>query len=234
MKILYLSYTDVDLSLNAVYIKGLRQNGVEVLDFFPDNLGFGKYLQIGRYYFQNRKGADFIIVANNCPGLAIWMSVISRKVIIYNALCSVMERLIISRRVASRYSLKYVYYWFLDYFACKFSDLIMVESDHQLEFFRHTFKVPKNKLFLAWTGVDEDKFYYDPVTKKFDKFTVVFRGRLLPEAGGDAVVGAAKKLENEDIDFIMLAAGQELPKMGKSVQLFSRILRLIGLPSNRR
>lgn len=213
MKILYLSFSNLDHSSNAVYIKGLRANGVEVVDFFSKTGRFKKYFETLKFYFANRKGTDFIFVGYDSPKLVIFLNIFSRKPIIYNALCSVIERLIISRGLVPKYSPKYWYYWLEDFFAVHLAKLVMLESAHQIDFFRKIFWVSKKKLFLAWTGADEEKFFFDPGIRKSDEFTVIFRGRLLPEAGGELAVKAAKKLENEGIKFLMLASGQNLPEV---------------------
>ena len=59
----------------------------------------------------------------------------------------------------------------------------------------------------SWTGVDEKEFYYDPQVKKKEKFTVLFRGRFLPESGILTVIEAAKKLEDAGIQFLIIGDG---------------------------
>lgn len=213
MKVLYLSFSNLDHSSNAVYIKGLRANGVEVADFFSKTGRFRKYFEAFRFYFANRKGADFIFVGYDSPKLVIFLKLVSRKPVVYNALCSVIERLVISRDLVPKYSSKAWYYWLEDFLAVHLAKFVMLESANQADFFHRIFFVSKRKLIRAWTGVDEDKFFFDPSIAKAPVFTVLFRGRLLPEAGGELVVKAAKKLENEGIKFLMLASGQNLPEV---------------------
>jgi len=213
MRILYLSFSNTDRSVNKVYIKGLEQNGVEVLSHWSNREGVKKIFDIAKFYRLNHKNVDFLIVGYDSPGLVVWLAMISRKKIIYNALCSVYERLVVSRGLASKFSLKAFYYWLLDFLACHTASLTMLESNQQIDYFSKLFFVPKKKCFLARTGVDEEYFYFEPNIKKFDEFTVIFRGRLLPEAGAEYVVMAAKKLENQGVKFIMHSFGQELQKI---------------------
>lgn len=67
--------------------------------------------------------------------------------------------------------------------------------------------VPRKKLIRAWAGVDEKEFFIDKSIEKNKKFTVLFRGRFLPESGILTVVKTAKLLENEDIDFLLIGHG---------------------------
>lgn len=229
MKILYLSFTNTRYSSNATYINGLRACGAEVVAYFPPAQNWRKYIQLAKFYRQNRQKVDFIIVGNDCPKLVIWMKIISRRPIVYNALCSVYERLIVSRGLAGRYSLKAFYYWLLDFFASHFSRLVMLESVHQIEYFCRRFFLDRSKTFLAWTGVDEEHIFFEAQTKKNQAFTAVFRGRLLPEAGAEVAVRAAKLLEHSGIKMEMYASGFELSKLQALVgELRPANLRLVA------
>lgn len=217
-KIIYLTYTRPDYSLNAALIKGLRQNGVEVLDFYVKNRGISGFRNALTYYRQNFKDTDLIIVGCDSPALAIFIRLFCHKKIIYNAVLSVYERFIISRELASRFSIKAVYYWLLDFLAVRFADLTMVESELQADFFRKLFKIGGSKIFRSYISLDEDNFFYDSAIKKLPVFTVIFRGALMPEAGAEYVIQAAKILENENVKFIMQSGGMLLEKIKKKVE----------------
>ncbi len=217
MRILYIGFGKKNSSIDGVYIRGLRKNGAELLDFFLHEGGIQRYTGIIRCYWQNRD-CDFVIIGYASPQAAILLRLISRKKIIYNALCSEFERKVVSRNLASRYSLKGFYYWFLDFLACNMSNLTMLETQHQIDYFVKLFHIQRKKFYLAWTGVDEERFFYQANIQKYEIFTVVFRGRLLPEAGGEYVVEAAKILENEPIKIIMLANGMLLPKIQDKIR----------------
>lgn len=211
MDINYYSSSRFSNSVNAVYIKALRVNGYDVNELYiGDN--FKEYRRMIRDMAKN-KSADFIFIGYDSPKLVVIARIFTRKKIIYNALCSVYERLIVSRKLAPKFSLKSFYYWLLDFFAVKSANLVMLETNSQIDYFKKLFLAPDKKLFRAWTGADEDKFYYDPAIKKNDIFTVVFRGALMPEAGAEHVVRAAKILENYPVQFIMASNGIELNKI---------------------
>ncbi len=267
--ILYLSHSRLKNSVNAVYIKGLIQNGKSV-----EAHGIKK--SISGYFDALKKilkiRPDFIIVGYDSPKLVIFCRLFTRKKIVYNALCSVYERMIVARELYSKFSLYATYYWFLDFFAVKAADLVMLETDSQISYFSKLFKVSQGgccripfllqfsdfgsgfakivrqirricltifasprsksenfatkahsatapqKLIRAWTGVDEDMFFYDQSVTKFPTFTVLFRGSLMPESGAEYVVQAAKILERENIKFIMLSGGLLLDKINKLVE----------------
>lgn len=216
-KILYISQTRLDYSLNAVLIKGLRENGVQVLNIHvkKDIFGFVRAL----YFFKrNSKDTDMVIVGYNSQLLAFLLRPFCRKKIIYNAVLSEYERMVISRQLAKKWSPKGIYYWLLDLLAVHSADLTLVESNEQARFFNKLFKVPKKKLYRSWIGSDEDKFYYDPSVLKQQTFTVLFRGALMPEAGVEYIVKSAKILEREDIDFILIGGGLLMEKTKKLIK----------------
>lgn len=216
-KIIYLSNTRLDYSLNAVLIKGLRENSVDVLSIHVKKGVFGLVKALS-FYKHNSKDADMVIVGYNSQPLAFCLKPFCRKKIIYNAVLSEYERMVISRQLAPKLSPKGIYYWLLDFLAVHSVDLILVESNEQANFFNKIFKVSKNKLYRNWIGSDEDKFYYDPSISKHDVFTVLFRGALMPESGVEYIIKMAKILENEDINFIIIGGGLLIEKTKKLIK----------------
>lgn len=212
MKIFYIGFSRPDYSIDGIYINGLRKNGVEVVEaFFPEDT-WKRLRNCIRAYLSHKHAIDAIIIGYASPQAVIALWPWCRHTMIYNALCSEFERKIISRKLAPRLSFKGYYYWLLDYLAVRCASRVMLESDHQIEYFKQMFGCRK-KYLRAWTGVDGEKYFYQPEIKTHSNFTVLFRGRLLPEAGGEYVVEAAKKIEGSGIQFLMMASGMELPKV---------------------
>jgi len=217
MKIIYLSQSRLDFSINAVYIKGLRQNGVEVDPFFIPSLKIKEIAKIWRYYRQHRKNVDFVIVGWDSPVLAIILRTFCRKKIVYNSILSVYERMVISRNLVSPWSLKGRYYWLIDFLAFHFSDFIMLESNNQINFISDLYYISSNRLIRSWIGVNEDNFYYESNIPKTQTFAVVFRGAFMPEAGVEFAIKAAKILENKNIKFIIIGGGLLSEKINELV-----------------
>lgn len=202
--------------LNVVYAKGLQKNGVEVLSMYF-KASIRDFFRLAKFYKNEGKKYDLIIVGTDSPHLVFFMKLISDKTIIYNAPLSTYERMIVSRNLAPKFSIKAFYYWLLGFMVVHFADLTLLESNHQVEYFKKVFKASPKKLFRAWVGLDDDNFFYNPAIKKFDDFTVLFRGALLPEAGGEYAVKAAKILENKNIKFIMICYGMFLEQTRKLI-----------------
>ena len=208
MKVLYISKTRLDYSLNSVYIRGLRENRVMVETLHVPSGSLGGYFKALNFYREHGSGSDYVFIGFDSPLLAIFLRPFCRKKMVYVAFRSLYEGLIISRKLASPFSVKAVYYWLLDLVAVHLADLTVVESDNQAGYFKKLFKVPGKKIFKNWIGVNDENFFYDPGIKKHDTFTVLFRGALQPETGAEYVVQAAKLLEGKDIQFVMHVGGQ--------------------------
>src|SRR3989338_11691494 len=104
----------------------------------------------------------------------------------------------------------------------------MVETDSQADYCAKFFLAPRKKFFRAWTGVDEEKFYFNPDIDKFSRFTVIFRGQFMTESGVEYAIKAAKILENEDINFIIHGGGFNADNIKKLVEdLKPKNLRMI-------
>lgn len=213
MKILYIGFSRSDYSIDGIYLQGLKENNIEVIKIFYPDKSFKRYFSIIKKYFKHRRGADFVIVGSSSPTAVIVLRLFSFKKIVYNALCSEYERIIVSRGLAKPFSFKAFYYWLQDYLAMHLANVVMLESQNQIDYLVRLFKIRRKKCFLAWTGVNDQIFKYDPNLAKFETFTALFRGRLLPEAGAEHLVRAAKKLDRKGVKILMLSGGQELEKI---------------------
>ncbi len=207
MKIFYISYTRPEYPLNFVRIRGLRENGVEVVDAHIKDRGIRGLLQAAIFYRRNAKSTDAVMIGYDSPALVILLWLVCRKQLIYNAVLPVYERVITSRKLAGQYSVKGAYYWVLDFLAGHLASVILLESNHQIAYFCRLFLTSPKKCFRAWIGVDDQKFIYNPTQAKFERFTAIFRGQFLPEAGVEYVVQAAKILEGSEVDIILVGGG---------------------------
>ncbi|OGN01571.1 MAG: hypothetical protein A3I26_00510 [Candidatus Yanofskybacteria bacterium RIFCSPLOWO2_02_FULL_43_10] len=214
-KIIYISNTRLDYSLNSACIKGLSENGVEVVGFYVKGGGIRGLIKTVSFYLHNSGDIDAVMIGYDSPVLVALFRPFCRKKIIYNAALSVYERMIISRELASRFSVKAVYYWFIDFVAVHLANLVIVETDHQADFFKKIFKISGKKIYKSWIGVDENKFFYNPALPKYDSFTVLFRGAFMPESGVEYAIKAAKILEDKNIKFIVIGSGILLKKVKK-------------------
>jgi len=205
--VLYLGISSPDFSRNRVYIKSLEKQGVSVLKCFDNAPGIKKFINLWKKHRELVGKYDVVFVAY--PGhVIVWFArLLTRKPVVFDALASFYESEVLSRHPGKKISFFALKMWLIDFFACFFSTVTLVESELQVEYFHKMFGISKKKCFCVYTGVDEDVFKYDPTAEKNAIFTVVFRGKFLPEAGVRNILEAAKILIKENIRFEIYGFG---------------------------
>src|SRR3989344_9197552 len=103
-KIIYISHTRLDYSLNSVCIKGLKENGVEIAGFHVKNRGLYGLIKAASFYMRNSNNTDLVMVGYDSPVLVSLFRLFCRKRVVYNAVLSAHERLVVSRGLTSRFS----------------------------------------------------------------------------------------------------------------------------------
>ncbi|MBI2100049.1 MAG: glycosyltransferase [Candidatus Vogelbacteria bacterium] len=203
MKICYINL-NTNHPRDRVTIRGLRENGVEVVEITDNSRGLKKFRAIRQKHHRLNKNYDLAIVGYTGAILVPWLRLISLRKIIYNAGNSFYESMVISRRVGT---IRAFWYWLIDFVAFHAAHLVLVESEAQKTFLVKMFNLRPNKLLVHLTGVDDQEFYFDPTIEKLEQFTVVFRGKFLPEAGVEIIIMAAKELEKEKIKVRIIGQG---------------------------
>src|SRR3989338_5719469 len=207
MKIYYVNITKLPPPRDVVYLRGLKENGVEVIEYLDDSPALAKFWKIYRHHRTLRGDYDLALVGYSAHILVPFINLISRKRIVFNAIGSLYEGIIVSRNYNRWLSLKALYCWLVDWLAFHSADLILVESYQQKHYIQKRFFVSEKKLVRAWTGADDQVFYPDLAVKKLPAFTVLFRGLFTPESGIEYALEAARILKAENIKFRIIGRG---------------------------
>lgn len=197
----------MDLSRNKIFSEGLRQNGVQVLTCVDRTPGVKKYWNLYQKYKGYKGRYDVLIVGYGGYVTVPLAKFLSNKPVLFDALCSFYETEILSRDALKEIPFRKFYVRFVDWLSTRFADKVLVESEVQKEFFTKELRVKREKLVAVYTGVDDTVFKKDEGIQKYDTFTVLFRGRIMSEAGVPTIVRAAKLLEKEGIDFLIIGYG---------------------------
>lgn len=209
MKICYFGIYNPDFGRNKVYISGLKRNGVEIIECRDGSRGLAKYWKLWKKHegIVKNGGYDFMIVGYPGHIVVPFARLISKKKIVFDALCSLYEGEVVSR---GRYRFNlFMRAWICmaDWLAAKCAHLILVETNAQKDYFIGRFGLKQNKVARIFTGADEEVFHPDASVRKLDRFTAVFRGKFLPEAGVKYVIQAAEILEKEGVDLLIIGNG---------------------------
>lgn len=195
MKICYISFK-LDNPRDQITLRGLKEIGVEVKE-----LGFSGYFRLLKDFRHLEAESDFVMIGYASSVLIIFLRFFTRKRIIYNALATFYDSMVISR------SKSLIWYWLIDFLAFNFANKIFLECQAQKDLVVKIFRVNPGKISVHFVGTDDRKFYFDPAVPKLNQFTVVFRGMFLPEAGAEVVIRAAKELDGENIRVRIIGRG---------------------------
>lgn len=204
MTILYFGIYNPDFSRNKVYIAGLREEGITVIECRDTSPGIVKYWRLWSKY--RVSGAHDAVVVGY-PGHVVvpFARLISRKPIIADLLGSLADAESNSRDLGQLRRLKNT---LIDWFAVRCADIILLESESQKAFFQDQFG-SSGKYRVLYTGAEQTTFYCNSDLKQ-DSQLVLFRGRLTPESGVTYILEAARLLKDEGIRVRIIGFGQLL------------------------
>jgi glycosyltransferase involved in cell wall biosynthesis len=187
-------------------IQGLKELGKEVIEITEtkDDHSYGRILTRMK---KEVRSDDTVIVGYPSPLLAIRARFATSRPIVFNAIASQYEANVISRTKGGAWSLEAIKSWIIDLLSFHLTEKTLLESRAQVEFVSKRYWVSKKKLIVAFSGINEDDFFFDPKIQKRKEFTVLFRGRFLPESGILTVIESAKKLEKENVKFLIIGRG---------------------------
>ncbi len=221
MRFCYINTTAAPPPRDAVYLRGLEENGHEILHCNDGSPTFLKKIrQIAKKHGKVKNKYDTMWVGYTAHTLVPFARLISRKKIVFNALGSLYEGVIVSRHQAEPISFRGAYCWLVDFLAFHCASVSLIESQAQKNWLKKKFFLRDNKLAVAPTGVDDNLFIHNPAATRSKIFTVLFRGGFLPESGIEYAIDAARILRGEDIKFRILGKGQMENKVREMLASF--------------
>src|SRR3989338_3366086 len=204
MTICYFGIYKPTYTRNAINIRGLRRNGVEVLECNSRQESNRKFWQLVKQYWLIRKKFKVIIVG--FPGhtimpLAWVLAKLTGKKIIFDAFVSMYDSMVFDRQQFSAKSLKAKKYWLIDWLSCQLADIILLDANAHAQYFIDTFRINPKKFKRLLVGVDDEEV--KPVSQKkvTEDFLVHFHGTYIPAQGIAYIIEAAKILKEEPISF---------------------------------
>ncbi|MCX6786155.1 MAG: glycosyltransferase [Candidatus Komeilibacteria bacterium] len=228
-------------SRNRILIKGLQENGIEILWCNENKLkGWKKYLSLIKKIKALPKDFDLLIVGySDSRAMVPLAKLFFRKPIVWDAFYSLYENWVNDRKLAGPKSLKAKYYWFLDWFSCVLADRILLTTFADIVYFIKTFRILRQKFIRVLVGFSDDIIYPREKNIKSDAFTVGYHGRYIPVLGTRYIILAAKILAKENIKFFIIGDGQDyglVKKLAEELNLdnidFIPVVNFIDLPQH--
>lgn len=207
LKVCYFGICDMSFSRNKIYSDALRAYGVQVVECVTTKRGVGKYVDLIIKHWKMRNSYDVLIVGYPGYVTTLLAKLISKKRVVFDALCSRYDSDIISRNAHEGSVFKKYLINVVDWSAFVSADCVLVETQAQKKFIVRRLGLPEQRIVVMYTGTDESVFKTMGTVKKQNRFTVLFRGRIMSEAGVPTILRAAEILKEEDIYFDIIGFG---------------------------
>lgn len=203
----------------------LSQN-IKVVECHEDINGLGSFFSTNiKLFFKFFKTKNFEVMIIPFHGIFTLplAKLICRKPIIYLPAFSYYDTLVNDRKKLSKKSIKAKFIHWIDGLACKITNLTILESTAEIDYFVDEFSLPRKKFRQLYLTADTKIFKPLPIKKRDSVFKVLFFGTFIPLHGVDTIIESALLLkEHKDILFTFCGDGQMKPQ----IELFAKKSKL--------
>ncbi len=213
MTVCYFGAYDQSYSRNKVLIKGLRRNGIDVIECHnAHRLKPLRLPLLAAQYLSKGRTADVVTVGacgHAYVPLAKLLAKMTGKPLVFDAFVSQYDTLVNDRKTVREGSLKAKYYFTLDKVSASLADIVLIDTEQHADYYSRTFGVPKSKFRSIHIGADTDLFYPEQQNKNDGRFYVTFVGTFIPLQGVRYIIQAAQLLAGyPEIRFEFVGSGQ--------------------------
>lgn len=186
MRICYFGTYERNYPLNSIIIKGLKKNGIEVIErhvslwekrrnkhgdflkvFSLVKLSVSlaiAYLKLGFKFLREYKDIDVVIVGYIGQLDIFWLKFLTlfcknKPKIIFVPLVSLYDTAIIDRGLSGKNNILAKILFYIDKFSFKMPDLVILDTNEHIKYICDLFGLDKSKFRRSWVGADEDVFY---------------------------------------------------------------------------
>lgn len=225
LEVCYFGPYDPNYPRNSVIIKGLRKNGVKVIEFNVHS--FNRLLDYIKLLKKHQAlKYDVVILGGRTyfgQPLMPFIRRMTKKPIVFDAFLTLYETQVVDRKLVDRKSVKAKLWYLLDSSALHDADLLLTDTYEHAKYYSGFYDVEFDKFRRVLLGSDDEVFYPRLTKKENDCFIVMFWGGFIPLQGVRYIIKAAKLLENcKDVKFELIGTGQQ---HNEALEL-SRSLRL--------
>jgi glycosyltransferase involved in cell wall biosynthesis len=216
MKLLYLCGKERSYIRNAMMLKGFADCGCEIADCSASSGSYlGRFISsVLKSWKAGNTGIDLVFVG--CLGhyFVPLVRKVTAKPIIFDPFVSMYDTMCLDRKRFRPDSLVGRVLYRLDRCSCQMAEMVLLDTDAHIEYFRTAFGLPKDKFHRVFVGADESLFYPRQVEPDPGRFRVFYYSSFLPLHGTQFVVQAAALLRgHRDIEFTVVGKGLEHGKV---------------------
>lgn len=234
-RILFFSFVGRNYSRSSVILNFESENFHK--DFFKLPTGIVRF---SRAIFQDRheiRKADFLVVMSPCHIIVPALKLFTGKKVILDAGWSLTDGQL-SRSIRNTFGWKLLRSYFLDFIAFHAADKLVLETEIQGIRTRRIFLVPRRKIEVNWTGLDETVFFAQmklsqnidnldaEIKKRKFSLIVLFRGKVNSESGIDHILEAAELLGEKVLFILVCGPRDEFSTLPPNVILLSDLTNM--------
>lgn len=209
-----LSYHDPNYIRTRTLVSALQKiDGIQLHQARNSSKGTGRYFETLWKLIAIRlsKKIDFYILGFRGYELFWPVRIITLgKPLIYDHMMSPYDSLLNERKSIKKGSLIEKLVYLYEKSILHHSNIVLTDTDIHKKYFQELFNVNSQKILAVPVGADEALFHIHN-TQRLDKpatFEILFYGTFLPLHGIDVILGAASRLRDDRIHFILIGSNK--------------------------
>ena len=200
--------------MNELLKKKLELQNVQVVECNEEIHGIGSFFSANVKLISKHRKIDYDVLI-----LPLWRSlltlplakIISKKPILYYGYMPIYDTVVNDRKMMKKNSVKAKIIYFVEKMCWRLSDMIIKESNAEIDYFSKQFKVDTKKFRRVLISADESKFPVCEFKESHESFVVLYHGTFIPHHGTDVIIKAAKILSDKN-DIIFKLCGDGITK----------------------
>jgi glycosyltransferase involved in cell wall biosynthesis len=221
-----------------ILLRGLRENGVEVIECHKEVWGgvddksqvrgvfntlrllvrwlLAYPVLVFRYLRLPRHDVVLIGYMGQLDVLVLWPFAKLRGVpMVWDAFLSLYNTVVEDRRMISSGNPLARLLWSLEWMACRLADRLILDTRAHADYFVNTFHVSKEKTVSVFVGAEQEAFPIAPgqLPKTDADPIVLFYGQFIPLHGIETIIRAARAACDEPLDWVIIGSGQEAARV---------------------
>jgi glycosyltransferase involved in cell wall biosynthesis len=236
-----------------ILLRGLRENGVEVIECHHDVWGevedksqikgflpmlkiFTKLVTaypvlIWRYIRLPKHDAVLINYLGHLDVVLIYMLARLRGTpVLWDAFLSLYNTVVEDRKILKKNNPMSwaLYCW--EWLACRAADIVLLDTQAHADYFSKKYKLSRHLIRSIFVGVEPESFPPAFATKENNADPIVlFYGQFIPLHGIETIIDAAILGEADDFNWVIIGSGQEAGKIAEKLQQYN-LPRLEWIP----
>lgn len=247
LSVLFWGTYDKGKPRNRILIKGLLENGVNVVEchasiweevedksqitglrrrvYFLVKLISAYPALLFRFLRGPRPDVVVIGYLGHLDILVLWLfAKLKRVPIVWDAFLSLYDTVVCDRRLLSRNNPLAIMLYCWEWLACRAAKRIVLDTQAHADYFSSQYMIPDKQIGVVFVGVEPENFPVSFRTTKNesdnDKCIVLFYGQFIRLHGIQTIIHAARLLVGTSIQFLIVGDGQESERIAEMLRQY--------------